>query len=220
MTTAVSTDTIVRSSLRDQVLAVLRQRLVSGSLEPGEIYSAQAVAAELGVSGSPVREAMLTLVNQGLMEPVRNRGFRIAEISVKDRADILEMRVWLEVPAMGKLAAHPELLTAHETRLRGLAQQTVETARAGDLVAFLHADREFHLSLTDLLDNAVLTSVIGDLRDRTRLYGLNALKEQGRLVDSAQEHVTLLEAAAAGAASHAKKAMSAHLHHVLGEWAG
>ena len=213
-------NSIVRSSLRDQVLAELRQRLVSGRLEPGKIYSAQAVAAELGVSGSPVREAMLTLVNQDLMAPVRNRGFMVVEISEQNRVDILEMRLWLEVPAMARLAAEPDRIHRHERRLRDTAGGIVTSARTRDVVAFLDQDREFHLALTGLLGNVVLTDMVGHLRDRTRLYGLDALSERGSLVSSAEEHLEILDAIAAGSVPDAERLMTAHLQHVLGDWAG
>lgn len=213
-------NSIVRSSLRDQVLAELRQRLVSGRLEPGKIYSAQAVAAELGVSGSPVREAMLTLVNQDLMAPVRNRGFMVVEISEQNRVDILEMRLWLEVPAMARLAAEPDRIHRHQRRLRDTAGGIVTSARTRDVVAFLDQDREFHLALTGLLGNVVLTDMVGHLRDRTRLYGLDALSERGSLVSSAEEHLEILDAIAAGSVADAERLMTAHLQHVLGDWAG
>lgn len=217
--TAVSNG-ILRSSLRDQVLAVLRQRLVSGELKPGEIYSAQAVAAELGVSGSPVREAMLTLVNQGLMEPVRNRGFLVVATSERERADIYEMRLWLEVPAMAKLAGRPDLVAAQSVRFRMLVDQLVSAAKTGDVVEFLDKDREFHLGLTELLESARLTTIIADLRDQTRLYGLEILKAQGALVHSAVEHLGILEALLAGDADESAKLMTAHISHVMADWAG
>ena len=216
----VTTNTIVRSSLRDQVLAELRQRLVSGRLEPGKIYSAQAVAAELGVSGSPVREAMLTLVNQDLMAPVRNRGFMVVEISEQDRVDILEMRLWLEVPAMAKLASEPDRVRADEQKLRDIAAGIVTAAETRDVVAFLDQDREFHLGLTARLGNSILTDTVGHLRDRTRLYGLDALSERGSLVSSAKEHLGILEAIASGSVADTERMMTAHLQHVLGDWAG
>ena len=217
--TAVGTG-MLRSSLRDQVLAVLRQRLVSGELRPGEIYSAQAVAAELGVSGSPVREAMLTLVNQGLMEPVRNRGFLVVATSAQERADIYEMRLWLEVPAMAKLAGRFDVVAAHGERFRGLVAQVISAAKSGDVVEFLDKDRDFHLGLTELLGSARLTSTIADLRDQTRLYGLEYLKEQGSLIDSAIEHEGILEALLAGDSTKSARLMTVHISHVIADWAG
>ncbi|MER6873164.1 GntR family transcriptional regulator, partial [Amycolatopsis sp. NPDC000673] len=94
-----------RTNLREQVLEVVRQAMVSGDLRPGDIYSAAALATRLGVSSSPVREALLTLVNQGLLEPVRNRGYRVVAMTERDLDEIYEMRLLLEVPATLSAAA-------------------------------------------------------------------------------------------------------------------
>ncbi|WP_375426388.1 GntR family transcriptional regulator [uncultured Friedmanniella sp.] len=210
---------VMRSSLRDQVIAVLRQRLVSGELEPGGIYSAQAVAAELGVSGSPVREAMLTLVQQGRMEPVRNRGFRVVALDDDDLRQISQLRRWLEVPAMRLLAGDPRVVAAHH-EYAVIAGHIVDAAHTGNLVEYLEYDREFHLGLLDILGNDRLLEVVENLRDQTRLFGLAALGESGRLVPSAEEHAQILAAMVAGDADLTEQLMIAHLEHVTGDWAG
>ncbi|WP_394525472.1 GntR family transcriptional regulator [Paenarthrobacter nicotinovorans] len=211
---------IVRSSLRDQVLAELRQRLVSGQLKAGELYSAQALAAELGVSGSPVREAMLTLVNQGLMEAVRNRGFRVIPPSDTDRKNVLQLRLWLEVPAMVRLATMSDVVEARRDEFMILADDIVAAARRGDLVQYLDSDREFHLGLLGLLGNANLVDIVGNLRDQTRLFGLQALHEKGQLVASAEEHAEILTAMVKGDVVKTEELMIRHLDHVSGDWAG
>lgn len=163
---------------------------------------------------------MLTLVNQGLMEPVRNRGFLVIAMSPKDRADISEMRLWLEVPAMAKLARQRDVSASENAHYRVLASDIVDAAREGDLTAFLEFDRKFHLGLTALLDNPRLTATVGELRDRTRLYGLESLKERGALVDSALEHVQILDSLLAGDVARTEQLMATHVGHVLVEWAG
>lgn len=210
---------VLRSSLRDQVIAVLRQRLVSGELKPGGIYSAQAVAAELGVSGSPVREAMLTLVQQGRMEPVRNRGFRVVSLDDDDLREILQLRLWLEVPAMRLLAGDPRVLAVQE-QYAAIADAIVAAAREGDLVEYLERDRQFHLGLLGLLGNQRLVDVVENLRDQTRLFGLAELGESGRLVPSAEEHGHILAAMVQGDAELTEQLVVAHLQHVTGDWAG
>ena len=75
-----------RASLRDQALSAIRSALMTGQLVPGVVYSAAALAADLGVSNSPVREAMLALVDEGLMEVVPNRGYRPVTLSAADTA--------------------------------------------------------------------------------------------------------------------------------------
>src|SRR6516162_9889095 len=94
------TTSLERTSLRDRALTAIKQALITGQIVPGVVYSAASLAAELGVSNSPVREAMLALVDDGLMEAVPNRGYRAVALSPGDMAEIAQLRVFLEVPAV------------------------------------------------------------------------------------------------------------------------
>lgn len=205
-------------SLREQALTVIRQGLITGDIVPGEIYSASALAEQLGVSNSPVREAMLALVNEGLMEAVRNRGFRVVPLSDVDRRNIYELRVLLEVPAMRRVA-ELGVGEADRSRFEGLAREVSDSEQNSDIVGYLEADRQFHLGLIDLLGNKRLTSLVERLRDQTRLYGLKDLSEHGLLHDSAAEHLPILEALVAGDAPLAERLTTAHLAHIQGDWA-
>ncbi|WP_337821493.1 GntR family transcriptional regulator [Amycolatopsis sp. A1MSW2902] len=206
-----------RTNLREQVLEVVRQAMVSGELRPGDIYSAAALATRLGVSSSPVREALLTLVNQGLLEPVRNRGYRVVAITERDLDEIYEMRLLLEVPATlsAGAAAGPDDLA----RLDALAGEIESAAEAGDVARFLEADRRFHLDLLALAGNGRLIDAIATLRDQTRLYGLEKLAERGRLADSAREHREMLATIAERDWTRLEDQVRAHLKHVRAEWA-
>ena len=90
--------------MREQALALLREALVSGRITDGVVDSSKALAAELGVSNGPVREAMLALVGDGLMEAVPNKGFRTVPLTEADLAEVYEMRLLLEVPVIARLA--------------------------------------------------------------------------------------------------------------------
>src|SRR5919202_296505 len=92
------------SSLRERAAEAIRNGITTGEIRAGELYSVPTLAARLGVSATPVREAMLDLANEGLVEAVRNRGFRVVELTDADLDEILEVRVMLEVPAAGRLA--------------------------------------------------------------------------------------------------------------------
>ncbi|MFK0244862.1 GntR family transcriptional regulator [Amycolatopsis azurea] len=205
------------TSLRDQVLEVVRQAMVSGEIRPGDIYSAAALATRLGVSSSPVREALLTLVNQGLMEPVRNRGYRVVAMEEQDLDEIYEMRRLLEVP--GTLSAAAKAGPADLERLGDLAGEIERAARAGDVTSFLDADRRFHLALLSLAGNRRLLESIANLRDQTRLYGLEKLAESGRLTGAAGEHREILAAIAAQDWDALENLMHAHLRHTRADWA-
>ncbi|MFB9832304.1 GntR family transcriptional regulator [Actinoallomurus acaciae] len=207
-----------RLSLSEQALAVLRQAMVSGEIQPGEIYSAAALASQLGVSNSPVREAMLTLVNEGLMVPVRNRGFQVVPITAGELDEIQQIRVLLEVPTMVQVAGrHAEFDLAPYA---AVAQGIVDAAQEGDITGYLERDRDFHLGLIGLIGNARLTKMVGTLRDHTRLFGLKGLNEQGQLIASAKEHLDIIAAMQAGDTAETERLMSVHLGHITREWSG
>lgn len=212
-----SAGSLKRTSLRDQVLDLVRQSLVSGEIRPGDIYSAAALAGRLGVSSSPVREAMLTLVNEGLMEPVRNRGYRVVPMSEHDLDEVYAMRLLLEVP--GTLRAAENAKPDDVAALRKVADDIVRAAQAADVVAFLDADRRFHLGLLRLCGNRRLVDTVLSLRDQTRLYGLDALAEHGLLDRSAHEHHDMLDAVAAGDAERLEETVRHHLRHTRSDWA-
>ncbi|MFD7337332.1 GntR family transcriptional regulator [Streptomyces violascens] len=208
---------VAQERLRDQVAHALRAALVAGELRPGTIYSAPGLAADFGISATPVREAMLDLAREGLVEPVRNKGFRITEVSERDLDQYTELRALIEVPTVGRVTdtASAQQLEA----LRPVAEEIVDRARAHDLIGYLDADRRFHLRLLGLAGNERLVETVGDLRKRSRLYGLTRLDERGELVSSAQEHVELLDLMLSGDRPAAEGCMARHLGHVRSLWA-
>lgn len=203
-------------SLRDKALGVLRQAIVSGDVRNGELYSATALARRLGVSVSPVREAMLTLVNEGILEPVRNRGFRVVELDPDDLDEIFELRLLLEVPAVQALTQQG--LGAERERLEELVRATEESADAGDVNTFLATDRDYHLALLELHGNSRLVEMVANLRDQTRLYGLRETHNH-TLIEAAAEHRAILEAILAGRHEEVGDLLTLHLGHIRKEWA-
>jgi DNA-binding GntR family transcriptional regulator len=208
-----------QTNLRDQALEVLKLRLISGDLAPGQIYSAASLASELGVSNSPVREAMLTLVNQGLMETVRNRGFRVVPLSDKERRNMYDLRLLVEIPSMARLASMKAAVAAHKDEYSRIAAEIVRCAKKGDIVGYLDADRRFHIGLLSILGNDHLTAIVENLRDQSRQYGLKALSESGALVKSAEEHQPILDAIVAGDQKLTARLMTEHLSHLVTDWA-
>jgi len=209
--------TLQRTSLREQALTVLREALITGRIAGGVVYSAKALAAELGVSNGPVREAMLALVDDGLMEAVPNKGFRPVLLTAADLAEIYDMRLLLEVPAVARLA-NGDLPADSVARLAGLVDTIERTARSGDLTANLAADRDFHLTLLAAGGNRRLVDAVARLRDQTRLSNLRALSADGRLVASADEHRPLLAAIIGHDNRTARRLMRGHLEHIRQDW--
>jgi DNA-binding GntR family transcriptional regulator len=210
-----------RQSLRQQVAHALRAALVAGEMRPGVLYSAPTLAEQFGVSATPVREAMLDLTSEGLVEPVRNKGFRVTELSERDLDEITSLRMLIAVPTVAEIARHmDDELRPRVEALREGAREIEILAVKRDLIAYVEADRRFHLALLDLAGNGHLVSVIANLRARSRLYGLQRLADRGELGASAREHEQILELVLRGEAEAAAAVMEQHIGHVRGTWAG
>lgn len=203
-------------SLREQVSRALRAAIVSGELEPGEIYSAPTLGARFNVSATPVREAMLDLVRENLVTTVPNKGFRVTHMDEAVLDQITELRMLLEPPLAGKVT--PLIPEEDLPMLREMAQAIVDGALAGDLVAYTESDRAFHLRLLEYAGNQRISTLIADLRSHTRLYGL-ALMDPSDLEASAREHHAIVEGIESRDPEAVQQLMAAHISHVRGRWA-
>ncbi|MFG3205607.1 GntR family transcriptional regulator [Streptomyces sp. NPDC048192] len=206
-----------RSSYRERVADALRAALIAGELRPGEVYSAPSLAARFGVSATPVREAMLDLAKEGLVDTVPNKGFRVTVVSDRQLDEYTHIRGLIEIPTVAALARTADRVSLEA--LRPAAREIVTAAAAGDLIAYVEADTRFHLGLLALAGNAHLVEVVADLRKRSRLYGLTALVEAGRLLASAEEHLELLDALLERDDRAVHAIMTRHLGHVRSLWA-
>lgn len=206
-----------RLSIREEVALALRAAIISGEMVPGELYSAPGLSERFQVSATPVREAMLDLVNDGLVTAVVNKGFRVTEVSEQDLDDIANLRLLIEPPAVR--IATPNVPASAISRLRAMADEIVLTAQTGDLSRYLEVDRQFHLEILSYAGNAKLVTEIGRLRAQTRMYGLQAASESRALADSAAEHHQILELIADGDAEGAEDLTIRHIAHARGVWA-
>ncbi|MEV5967685.1 GntR family transcriptional regulator [Kribbella sp. NPDC051952] len=207
-------------NLRQRIRDVLRASIISGAMHPGPVYSAPTLSQQFGVSSTPVREALLDLVAEGLVEAVRNKGFRVTQPSDKQLDDITAVRRMLEVPGMAQLAG--SLTDAQREKVQSLypaAHDLVELAARRELVDWVQADRRFHLELLGLVGNAVLLELVANLRARSRLTGLDSLGIDA-LVASSEEHVTILDLLLAGDEAGLIDVMGRHIDHIRGAWAG
>ncbi|WP_411107170.1 GntR family transcriptional regulator [Streptomyces sp. cmx-4-9] len=187
---------VLRHSVRGQVLDALRTALLEGELAPGEIHSGPALGERFGVSATPVREAMQQLALEGAVECLPNRGFRVLARTPRERAELAEVRALLEVPVLLRLAA--ALPAQAWEALRPAAAAAHDAAAAGDLAAYLEADRAFHREVLALADNGQLVEVAEQLHRRAQwpLPGAARVR-QAELVADAAQHSALLAALAA-----------------------
>ncbi len=205
-------------NLRSKVEGSLAAAIISGELEQGELVTVPALAAKFAVSATPVREAMLDLEKRGFVEPVKNKGFRVTTVSTQDLLEIVQIRTWLEAPAMRIVAER-----LHGARLddyRALVDRIVVTAEQVDFRGYLAADTAFHLALLELTGNRRLVQTDAELRRQTRMVGLVGLRDSDELRQSANEHHVLLDLLSDGDGAGAERLMTRHIRHARGWWAG
>ena len=194
----------------DQAHRIIVDAISSGALSPDQLVSIQRLADQLGVSRTPVREALLQLVRQGIMQPVSNRGFRVVATTSEDLHDIFEMRMWVEVPAV-RLAverARPDDIK----RVRVAYDAMLRNAKANNESQMWKFDRAFHLALMLASGNRLAALYIEGLRDHVMRRGRLTLGVRS-MVEIAEDHFPIVVAVESGSGADAASAMTAHLAH-------
>lgn len=200
-----------QSSLRERCLVAIRTSIITGELAPGTLWSVPTLAERLGVSATPVREAMLDLASDGLVEPVRNRGFRVVELDDTALDEIHAIRLMLEPPTVASVTGNRGLLTDTVVRrLHRLCDELEHHALAGDLAGIIETDVEFHSALLQLSGNRQLVELVRRLRNQTRRYGyLQA--DMSVLLAAARDHRRIVEAVVGDDPERTRHVMEEHL---------
>jgi DNA-binding GntR family transcriptional regulator len=199
------------ASVNAQVLDSLRTAVITGELAPGSLYSVQTLATQLGVSRTPVREALIKLAQQGMVRFERNRGVRVLLTSLHDLEEVFALRLLLEPPAVQR--AVTRLDPAQRRELRRTFAQMEKAAKADDEYTMFEHDRRFHRALLDASGNSRLARFVDGLRDMVLRRGVSTARESRGLDDIVAEHRVILELVESGDAEGAAAAMRAHIHH-------
>jgi DNA-binding GntR family transcriptional regulator len=196
-------------SLTERTIDALREAIRNGSLKPGELYSVYQIAEDLGVSRSPVREALLRLAETGMVRFERNKGFRVVIPGPKALAEMIAVRIALEVPAARRAA-----IVAQASDDRGLIAECnamKEAAATQNELLFMVHDQRLHAIILELAGNSYVQRIIENLRDATRLVGASTIKGTRTLDEVFGEHLPIVTAIAAGDGDAAALAMDEHL---------
>jgi DNA-binding GntR family transcriptional regulator len=194
-------------ALYEQVAEQLRGRIVAHMLPPGSWIDEQAIAAEYGISRTPLREALKVLAGEGLVTMKLRRGAYVTEVSSRDLDEVFHLLALLESDAARVVArsATPaqlaELLVLHEQL----------EASVADRDRFFAANERFHMRLLEIADNRWRIQLVADLRKVMKLNRHHSLFKQGRLEASLKEHRQLMAALKARNADRAQALMQQHM---------
>lgn len=195
--------------LREVVCETLRQAIRTGVLKPGERLMEIQLADELGVSRTPVREAIRKLELEGYVIMMPRRGTYVANLSIRDVNEVFEIRTSLDSLASG-LAA--ERITDEELeRLERLLVSISDGIEESDMDKIVAADTQFHDLLYQASRNARLVGIIYNLREQLTRFRTTSMAYPGRLKETLEEHSRIVEAIAEGNVELAQKAAEDHM---------
>ncbi|NLY75741.1 MAG: GntR family transcriptional regulator [Firmicutes bacterium] len=178
--------------LRELVFESLREAIISGHLRPGERLMEIQLAEEMGVSRTPVREAIRKLELEGLVVMLPRKGAYVAGLSLKDIVDVFEIRGALE-----GLAAELAAERINEAELEELERYLVKIAEnidKGDLEKVVATDTDFHSLLYKASRNQRLSQIINNLREQIQRFRTTSLSYPGRMKAALEEHRKIVEA--------------------------
>jgi DNA-binding GntR family transcriptional regulator len=203
---------LVRVDLNEQAYQWVRERLLARQFGPGEKLGLQALADELGVSRSPVHQALTRLVSEGLVTATRGRGYQVRPLTPRLMQETHEARAALELYAVEEAAGRisPQALAA----LREALARTIEPVRNGELVdklAYLRANEAFHELIVDLPGNSVISEMYRRLSSHRLMERAYLSLDVWAAGDSSAEHTEIVEALAAGEAGRARAAVRANI---------
>lgn len=195
--------------LRDIVFQTLRKAIITGELEPGERLMETQLGEKLGVSRTPIREAIRKLELEGLVVMVPRKGAQVAQITTKDIKDVLEVRAALEALA-ARLACqnmdHRDFL-----RLQLIIAEYEYAAKDHDIEVMIEKDVEFHETIFNATDNDKLIQLFGNLREQVHRYRISYIKNSEESDKVNEEHLELLAALKSGNAEVAAELATKHI---------
>ena len=192
-------------------VAALRRRILAGDVRPGRPLREVALAAELGVSRNTLREILLMLASEGLVQHVPHHGARVVQLGVRDARDIYVVRQIIESAAVERAAARPEEAAEYLSAAVGRLEAA---AVAHDLDQLVEADLGFHRSLAAMLESDRLAALFRTIETQLRLaFSIVAFadREYEQPEPLVEEHRQLQELIVAGDVGRAKDALDRHL---------
>lgn len=195
--------------LRDVVVKTLRQQILTGKLKPGERLLEIHLAEELGVSRTPIREAIRKLELEGLVTMIPRRGAEVAQISEKGMSDVLEVRKALDSLA-GELAC-ARITEGEKEQLREACLDFEKAIATKDKAKIAKADVTFHNIITEATRNIRLAQLLNNLSEQMYRYRFEYIKDENQHKALAEEHKRIYEAIRDNKPEQAVEALKNHI---------
>jgi DNA-binding GntR family transcriptional regulator len=196
-------------SMTSQLIVRFRDRILSGTYAPGSALRQDSLAAEFGTSKIPVREALVQLQSEGLVDIFPNRGFQVRPLATSELDEVFRLRLQIEPFAVAEGA---KLATATDHRAaRDALKRLNDATAAGEFASSGRLNRAFHLLLVVPSVQPVAGEVLGRLHTLAQRYVQAHLRPEGRAKRAAREHAALLKVWTLGKSKETRALMHSHI---------
>lgn len=208
---------IVVQTLADRIFGIVRERIVAGTLPGDRPIRQDALAAELGVSNIPLREALARLEQEGLLQSAANRGYMVGAMTAAQAEEIYELRLRLEPGA----AARAAVVASEEDRATLIAKfEALDQAATSDLPRVALCNRQFHMAMVRPIGRPLTVQIIRQLAVLAERYVVAHLQPAGRDARAHLEHREQLDAFLARDADRLQALLDGHIRSTLSDLKG
>ncbi len=204
----------VKSTFKEQAYEYLLNLIVNNQLDISQVYSERYFAEKMGISRTPVREAMLQLQREGYIQIQSNKGIKVKEISENEVHQILQMRIAIEGFCALYAAENNEtekgiVLCRKVTDLLNIEKSLLDKESIQE--EFIKNDLEFHMALIEFSGNDIMKESIVNLRNQISRIGLQSFYKKDRMAQTHKEHMKIASAVKCGNAKEAYLSIKEHL---------
>ena len=173
-------------SLKEKCYDIVKELALTGKLEQGVLHNEKTLSESLGVSRTPVREALLELSREGMIVFVPNKGFMIREVTPSQVRDVFEVRRIIESHIIRAVTG--QLTKSDIQKIGKMVKRQEKLAGQTDKVAFIEQDRDIHMFLASKMGNQQIVAILMNLRDQIHFMGVRAVEQDERMHAVVSEH--------------------------------
>lgn len=203
----------VLKPLQMQAYEYMKEKILNNEFTPGEIYSETKIAAEIGISRTPFRDAVQRLVQEGYIDIIPSKGFMLHEMEVRDIVETFQVRTAIEGYCAMLAAREAKSDRAGELfeELDRLMGKLNKFAEENNINRFVEYDNQFHLKLVAYVGNSAFDEMFGMYIHRIRNMASSSLMHPGRVAETLKEHNDIIRSMKSGDIEAVNNAISAHM---------
>lgn len=198
-----------KRTTKEIVYEELRKAIFSGSISIDEILTETMLADSLQTSRTPIREAVASLISEGLLVHIPRKGFQVRKITEGEKEQIMFLRTSIESEGLRKLSA--DIKSEQIKILRNIIEEQKQVIVDNNKIDFIELDLKFHRQILKFSNQNLLSQILEDLYNLTRIIGHHALMKTGRMEEVIGEHEKVIDALERQEAEKAVVLMAEHL---------